>query len=687
MSRSKKFGDVVASPRELDEANDWLRKNADAIKGLEDAKHLRPAPATAPPPPPTDPTCDFCQSPIFEEYRYAKQPEYCTRPKCQKKRRKFELQQEAVASGEFDLIACVDDEEDEGEDPFESSDAVSDAEELPEKFFAEESVQPEVDLKSSSDAKDEEGEEEFEDDGDAFDDEDEGLSDEVSDDDSEEDDEKSEDNPEGTSTTKIKVKRERPKKIRSDGEGVVPVASDFSGDDEVPLLVRIRNGFRPPHKGTKPLLPGVEFFSTKRCHAHEIDACVKCFPVSNADIVERQKVIDAHRDQQDAERWAELVRRGLAPEPPPKDEIEAIEREAKRIEKERIEKEEKERRKIVKKRRVRPPKPKETPNLRLQYKFSTRQLADVMDVLLFNKKFQVRDRSLLYDSNPKTKTIYRKWYTQIAENAAERGVPIRQGRRRGDSRYENLLDKQEKTEFEIIDGKPVVVSAGYVPPEIVMIDGVAVSVDPVDVESLAPPAPPAPPKTVTEILPDGSTRVHIVKEFGLPDKIKRRVRIESPVQKSPSTYGDLINALTYRWETMLTIEERAFYRDYAARNLTAKQLDEKHGEKTDEDILLLENRAIRHAFKLRLLDPPLEALYREFELDLDEDYRLDALMVSKSGGGYIGGHVTGGKLDRYGRTMKLNSFRTRPIRETGGGSSEADNGAPDYDSFGDESAA
>jgi hypothetical protein len=208
VSRSKKFGNVMASPREVDEANDWLRKHAEDLKGLEDAKHLRPSPA-APQSPPgnttaADPTCDFCQSPIFEEYRDAKQPEYCTRPKCQKKRHKFELQQEAVASGEFDLIGCVDDEEDEGEDPFESSDAVSDAEELPEKFFAEESVQPEVDLKSSSDAEDEEGEEgeegeeEFdEDDGDAFDDEDEGLSDEVSEDDSEEDDEKSEDNPEG----------------------------------------------------------------------------------------------------------------------------------------------------------------------------------------------------------------------------------------------------------------------------------------------------------------------------------------------------------------------------------------------------------------------------------------------------------------------------------------------------------
>jgi hypothetical protein len=466
----------------------------------------------------------------------------------------------------------------------------------------------------------------------------------------------------------------------------VRIASDFSGDDEVPLLVRIRNGFRPPDKGTKPLLPGVEFFSTRRCEAHGVDACVTCFPVSNADIVERRKVIDALRDQEDAERWAELVRRGLAPEPPPKDEIEAIEREAKRIEKERLEREEMEKRKIVRKRRVRPPKPKETPNLRLQYKFSTRQLADVMAIPLFNEPFRAPDRSLLYDSNPRTKTIYRKWYTQIAKNAEERGVPIREGRRRGDTKYENLLDKQEKTEFEIIDGKPTVVSAGHVPPVMQMINGCAIFMDAADAVDEVPSPPP--PKTHTEVLPDGSTKVHVVKQLAMPNKIHRGASAKFSVQKSPSTYGELINSLPYIWPTMLTIEERAFYRDYADRNLTAAQLKVKHGEKTDDDILLLENRAIRHAFKLRLLDPPLtELLYRDFELDLDEDWKHDIQMISKTGGGYIGGHVTGGKLDRYGRTMKLNSFRTRPIRETAGGSFAADNGAPEYDDFGDESAA
>ncbi len=691
MSLPKKFGKVPGSPDEVAKANDWLRKNANDLKGLEDAKHLRPGPAApSPPGETTDPTCNFCLSPIFEEYRDEKQPEFCTRPKCRKIRRKFELQQERITSGELDLITCVDDEEDKDEDPWEDSDAVTDAEELSRKVFAVEEASTENDLRASSvaedDAEDEdiEDEEEFEDDDARR--EDEESTDDFDEDDSEEESEdEPEDEPEGTSTHKIKVKRERLKKIRSDGEGVVSIASDFSGDDEVPLLVRIRKGFRPPDIGTNTVLPGAEFFSTKRCKAHGIDACPECFPVNNNALLKQQEKIKILRDQEEAEAFADDVRRGLitVPEPPPKDELEAIEREAKRIEKERLEKEEIERRKIVKKRRVRPPKPKETPNLRRQYKFTTRQLAEVMDVPLFNKPFRVPDRSLLYDSNLKTKTIYRKWYTQIAKNAEERGVPIWEGRRRGDARYENVLDKHEKTEFEIIDGKPTVVSVGYTPPEIVMIDGVAVCVDEV-------PTPPSPqlPKIVNEVLPNGSVKTHVVKILEAPAKIKRASGPKIPVQKSPSTYGELINSLPYHGETMLTKEERDFYRDYAARNLTAEQLKDKHGEKTDEDILLLENRAIRHAFKLRLLDPPLEDLYRDFKLDLDEAYKLDVSMISKSGGGYIGGRVTGGKLDRYGRTMQLNSFRTRPIREScGAGSSKADNGAPDFDDFGDESAA
>jgi hypothetical protein len=694
VSLTKKFGNVVASPREVAKANIWLRKHAEDIKGLDDAKHLRPSPAAPPSPPGNttagDPTCDFCNSPIFEEYRDAKHPDFCTRPKCQKKRRKFELQQEARASGELDLIASVDDPEDKDEDRWEDSDAVTDAEELPRKVFAVE-ASTENDLRTSSAAEDDEDkdeeEEEFEDDDEPLDQEDEEPSGEEDEDDSEEeDDDESEESPEGTSTTKIKVKRDRTRKIRSDGEGVVPVVSDFSGDDQVPLLVRIRNGFRPPDKGTKPLLPGVEFFSTRRCEAHGVDACVTCFPVSNADILRQRKVIDAIRDQEDAERWAALVEAGRVPEPPPKNELEAIERDAKRIEKERVEKEETERRKIVRKHRIRLPKPKETPNLRRQYEFSTRQLADVMDTPLFNKSFPVKDRSLLFDNHPnrKFRNIYHKWYTQIAKNAKDRGVPISKGSRRGDYRYENVFDKQEKMEFEIIDGKPVVVSAGYIPPVMQMINGCACFVDAAD----QVPSLPAPPKTRTEVLSDGSTKVHVVKQLAMPDKIKRASGPKFPVPKSPSTYGELINALPYRWETMLTSEETDFYKDYADRNLTAAQLKVKHGEKTDEDILLLENRAIRHAFKLRLLDPPLEELmYRDFELDLDEAYKLDAIMVGKSGGGYVNGRVTGGKLDRYGRTMKLNSFRTRPIREGGGGPSQADNGAPDYDDFGDESAA
>ena len=67
---------------------------------------------------------------------------------------------------------------------------------------------------------------------------------------------------------------------------------------------------------------------------------------------------------------------------------------------------------------------------------------------------------------------------------------------------------------------------------------------------------------------------------------------------------------------MITPEERAFYKDYANRNMTRKQVEEKHGEKTDDEILLLENRAIKWAFKLCLLEIPLQ----EFEPDWERSW-------------------------------------------------------------------
>jgi hypothetical protein len=417
---------------------------------------------------------------------------------------------------------------------------------------------------------------------------------------------------------------------------------------------------------------------SRRCTTHCVDGCAKCFPPvidATKAFTEQQEKLHALKESQEEEYYWELVKHGVFSEPPPKDETEAIEREAKRILKERLEKEEMERRKIVRKRRPRV-KLKETPNLRRRYKFKTRQLANIMEIPLFNKPFPILDRSRLYDPT----SIFHKWYRQLERDAKERGVSILDARRRGDARYEDYT--RWKTEFEIVEGKPIDVNVGYVMPEIVMIDGVAISVDPVKAEASAPP-----PTTVQEVLPDGSTKTHMVKQLAMPQKIKRSVGVKTPHLKSPSTYGELINALPYRQTTMLTIEERNFYRDYAAGNLTRAALEKKHGEKTDDEILLLENRAIRHAFKYRLLEPPLEAFEHDFERLLDEDHKLDELLVSKTGGGNIGGRIISGKLDRYGRTTQLNSFRTPPVKAGRGGQGAVDNGAPDYDDFGDESAA
>ena len=38
-------------------------------------------------------------------------------------------------------------------------------------------------------------------------------------------------------------------------------------------------------------------------------------------------------------------------------------------------------------------------------------------------------------------------------------------------------------------------------------------------------------------------------------------------------------------------------------------------------------------------------------------------MISETGGAAIGGRITAGKPNRYGKRMKLNSFRTRPLPE------------------------
>jgi hypothetical protein len=684
-----------------DDTNDWLREHADHLKGIEGARHLKANPIEDPlgedkPAAPADPQCTACGGPIFEEFVDLKHPEVCTRPKCQKRRRKrakelakFERERaEGANPGAAKPAptskskpaqatrrrAVRDDYDLEGS---EFRDAVDDMNDLAHKFFVEDPLEREKEEEdrrkdfgedlNSSGAETEIGDE----------------VDEVDDDFDETPEEEGED-PEGTDTRRTRVeptKRKPPKRVFADGEGIVPIASDLGGDDDLPLLVRVRKGYRPPAQPRPgPARRCSSSEPLKSCEAHGVAKCPTCFPESDAvrAFREQREKLKALWEAQEEERYLEMVRLGEIV-PPPKNETEAMEQGAARITKERLEKEEMAKRKIVRKRR---PKfePKETPNLRLRYKFMPRQVADVLDIPLFNEPFSVLNRSLLYDPA----SIFHSWYGQLKKDMEDRGlVDIRDARRRGDQRYEDYTRWQ--TEWEVIDGKPTVVTSEdrYVRPEFVMIDGVAHFVDPVEADALAAAGVAVPVTEETE-----PADLFITKT-PMPTKIKRRVGVKTPRQKSPSTYGEMINMLPYRLDVMITPEERAFYKDYAARNLTRKGLEEKYGEKTDDEILLLENRAIKWAVKLRLLEPPLEEFEPDWERLLDEDIEADKRMISKTGGACIGGRVISGKLNRYGKTTKLNSFRTPPIREGSGYGDSGSEGrwSPDYDDFGDESAA
>jgi hypothetical protein len=678
-----------------EDTNTWLREHADDLKSIEDARHLKANPVDDPLDEDTtttvaaDPPCAACGRPIFEEFVDVGRPGFCARKGCKKKCLKVEKEQAKFEREQADPGAAAkpkpakarrkravrDDYDLEDSEP-EFRDAVDDMRGLEYKVFVEDPLEAERlekeyrkefgdGLKTSSTEK-EIDEPDFVDEG-----EDKEFDDAL--------EEKPEEDPEGTKTSRTKVKPKSTARIFADGEGLVPIASDFSGDDDLPLLVRVRAGKVPPSP-IRPKLAFVDYVKPKHCEVHGAEKCAECFPPGDAVLAfrEQQAKVRKLKEQREEEIYAAKVARGEII-PPPKDEIEAMEQEAARTLKARLEKEEMEKRKIVRKRRPKF-KPKETPNLRLRYKFATRQVADVMDIPLFNKPFQVPNRSLLYEPT----SIFHEWYRQLKKNAEDRGLlDIRDARRRGDQRYEDYTRWQ--TEWEVIDGKPTVVTAEYIRPEFVMgIDGVAHFVDPVEAEALV--AAGVAVSTTEESEPADP----FITKVPTPKKIKRRFGVKTPRQKSPSTYGEMINMLPYRQETMLTIEERNFYKDYAARNLTRKELEEKYGEKTDDEILLLENRAIKWAVKLRLLEPPLEEFEPDWERMLDEDIAFDIRMISKSGGAYIGGRVHAGKLNRYGKTMKLNSFRTRPLRQEVqgyGDSGSNDTSRPDFDDYGEDSAA
>jgi hypothetical protein len=467
--------------------------------------------------------------------------------------------------------------------------------------------------------------------------------------------------------------------INAGGEGLVPISGDL-GDR--PKIIKIRElAGLPTEKSDQTLgselLNRQDLRDEKRCTTHGVYLCAHCFPLK------KHKHVCADTRSSGTPIWklhdhVEKIEGRLfgyvpdpEPEQPPKNELEFIEREAKQIEKARLDKEELERRKKLGKKRVRAPKPKYTRNLRVENGFSTRQLATILDEPSFSAPFQVPDRTKLKDPL----SIYFKWLKEIEADARLRGKPLNEGRRRGYSRYATHT-KMHKVEYEFVDGKPAIVRADqdYEEPEITMVDGVLVTLDK--------------PKTVAEKLPDGSTKIHIVKQVSMDKKTARRAGSRLPATMTPSTYGELIESLPLKWATIITKEEANFYREYAARNIPAEELQKKYPDLADDESRLqLENRIVRWGFIKLLLEPPLGIRSRDFEQELDESIALDIKMISKTGGACIGGGVYGSKLTKYGRSRNLTSFRTPPIQESWGSSYDVDNSGPDHDDYGEDSAA
>lgn len=103
----------------------------------------------------------------------------------------------------------------------------------------------------------------------------------------------------------------------------------------------------------------------------------------------------------------------------------------------------------------------------------------------------------------------------------------------------------------------------------------------------------------------------------------------------PGTMAEWKSLLPLKKVKVLTETEAAFYRDYAARNLTVAEMKAKYGEVSDESIRSLENKIVRRAFYCRLLNAPLGVRPADFERDLDEGWALEKRAIAR-GHAYIG---------------------------------------------------
>jgi hypothetical protein len=176
--------------------------------------------------------------------------------------------------------------------------------------------------------------------------------------------------------------------------------------------------------------------------------------------------------------------------------------------------------------------------------------------------------------------------------------------------------------------------------------------------------------------PDGALQERVCTVFPMT-RGRRRASSKVPTVSEPRL----------KKTTALSEKEVSFYRDYATNNLTVPHMIEKHGAWTDDEIRELENRIIRHAAKVRLVEVLRDNSTDEYTRGLDEARQATEMSVDKAGGGSIGASgIHRGKLGKYGDPRGLDDFRTPlPKMDGSGWSPSARDGAPERDDFGEES--
>src|SRR5208283_2303696 len=120
------------------------------------------------------------------------------------------------------------------------------------------------------------------------------------------------------------------------------------------LVVKVKAGLVSRVNNSSILLPGVRFAPTRVCRKHEVDNCTDCFSATALKLCydkQAEEMAQLIRKLQE-EEYAELVRKGLIPTPPPTDELEIIKQEVERLERVRKEKAEAIKRKTVSKKRI-----------------------------------------------------------------------------------------------------------------------------------------------------------------------------------------------------------------------------------------------------------------------------------------------------------------------------------------------